>query len=1011
MKKEAVNQEFTEEMGMEQNLLETLLNSMPNPVFYKDRKGIFKGCNGIFEKQILGLPKEGIIGHTLRDLIEKIVFVFSRTFPGEGPGLLAENLENCHRKDLELLEKGASEIKEVDFLCADGITRTFLANRTSYFSPEGEVLGMVCILQDITAIKQAQENTKKSEARYRTIADQTGQLLLEEYVKTGKINWTGAIERITGYTPEEFKNIDRYAFSGLIHPDDRKKVLGKLYQSYESGERFNGEFRLRRKEGTYTHLEGSAVFLKDSEECVFRSLGVLKDISESKLAREELKKSEERFLTVAEYTGQLVFDYDLLSGKNNCVGAIENLTGYSPEEYKAFDIRYWTEHVHPEDREHILGVHKKFLETGEMQRVEYRFKKKDGMYIDVEDQVVGLKDERGKVCRILGTMKDVTERNLALKRLEKSEEKYRLLAEQAGKIVFDINLNTWDVEWTGAVKEMTGYSVEEFSKLSHRSLGELVHPEDREKISINVSLALYRGENFAGEYRFKRKDGKYIYVEHSTVCLYDDTGKPYRALGVLKDITENRLAQGKLKKSEERFRIATEQTMHIVYDYDIDNNINEWLGAIPQLTGYTVEEFQKINISGWSGHIHPDDRTRAVEAHYTALESNSMYHEVYRLRRKDGSYFYAEDSGVFLKNEEGKIHRMVGVIRDITERRLAEEELARSEERYRLIAERTGLLLYHENYAEGRVDVGGAIRGVMGYNSDDAAKFCEEEWIRLVHPDDRKEVEALHGRCKKEGGSFHAEYRMRRKDGTYFYAEDEGVYLVDENGQVCKAVGVIKDITEKKEAKEALAKIEEVRKKEIHHRIKNNLQVISSLLSLQADHFEDRKVKEAFMESQDRVISMSLIHEELYKSVDLETLDFIAYLRKLTGELLSSYSLDSSRIKLIMNTEEHIYLGMDCAIPLGMIVNELVTNSLKHAFPEEREGEIRIEFNRTLNSPTSSKSFFTLVVSDNGSGFSEKIDFENSDTLGFQLVNALVKQIEGEVEVKRNHGTEFRIRF
>jgi len=745
---------------MEQNLLETLLNSMLNPVFYKDRKGVFKGCNEIFQKQILGLAGEEIIGHSLPDIIGKILSVFSRAYPEEDLNILKEYMESCHRKDMELLDKGASEIKEVDFFCADGIKRTFLANRTSYFSPEGEVLGMVCVLQDITAIKQAQENAKKSEARYRMITEQTGQLLFEECVKTGKINWKGAIEGITGYTPEEFKNIDISAFSELIHPDDREKVLGKLYQSYESGERFNGEFRFRRKDGTYTYLEGSAAFLKDSNECVFRSLGVLKDISESKLAREELKKSEERFLTVAEYTGQLVFDYDLLSGKNNCAGAIENLTGYSPEEYQAFDIRYWAEHVHPEDREYILGVHKKFLESGEMQQAEYRFKKKDGTYIDVEDQVVGLKDEKGRVWRILGTMKDVTERNLAL-----------------------------------------------------------------------------------------------------------------------------------------------------------------------------------------------------------------------------------------------------------TERKLAEEELARSEERYRLIAERTGLLLYHENYAEGRVDVGGAIRGVMGYNSDDAAKFCEEEWIRLVHPDDREEVGALHERCKEEGGSFHAEYRMRRKDGTYFCAEDEGVYLLDENGRVCKAVGVIKDVTEKKKAEEALAKIEEVRKKEIHHRIKNNLQVISSLLSLQADHFEDRKVKEAFMESQDRVISMSLIHEELYKSVDLETLDFIAYLRKLTGELLSSYSLDSSLIRLIMDTEEHIYLGMDCAIPLGMIINELVTNSLKHAFPEEREGEIRIEFNRTQNSSTSSQPLFTLVVSDNGSGFSEKVDFENSDTLGFQLVNALVKQIEGEVELKRNHGTEFRINF
>ena len=208
----------------------------------------------------------------------------------------------------------------------------------------------------------------------------------------------------------------------------------------------------------------------------------------------------------------------------------------------------------------------------------------------------------------------------------------------------------------------------------------------------------------------------------------------------------------------------------------------------------------------------------------------------------------------------------------------------------------------------------------------------------------------------------------------------------------------------------SLAKAEDARKKEIHHRIKNNLQVISSLLDLQADKFNDTKVVEAFRESQNRVISMALIHEELYKEEGTDTLNFSYYLKTLAENLFQTYRVSSNNIHLSMDLEENVLFNMDIAVPLGIIVNELVSNSLKHAFIGRDKGEIQIKLHREEGEDYKSASFI-LTISDDGVGIPENLDIENLESLGMQLVISLVDQLDGEFELKGNNGTEFTMRF
>lgn len=211
---------------------------------------------------------------------------------------------------------------------------------------------------------------------------------------------------------------------------------------------------------------------------------------------------------------------------------------------------------------------------------------------------------------------------------------------------------------------------------------------------------------------------------------------------------------------------------------------------------------------------------------------------------------------------------------------------------------------------------------------------------------------------------------------------------------------------ERKHAEEKLKKAlkeKELLIKEIHHRVKNNLMMISGLLNLQSQYIHDQDDLQLFRESQFRANSMALIHERLYKSEDLKSIDFDIYIRKLVVDLFRTYVVNSDLLKLNIDVDD-IMLDIDSAIPLGLIVNELLSNSLKHAFPDGREGEIHISFHFKDNR-------FFLVISDNGIGFPEDLDYRNTSTLGLRIVNLLTDQIGGEIELNRDGGTEFRISF
>jgi two-component sensor histidine kinase len=202
----------------------------------------------------------------------------------------------------------------------------------------------------------------------------------------------------------------------------------------------------------------------------------------------------------------------------------------------------------------------------------------------------------------------------------------------------------------------------------------------------------------------------------------------------------------------------------------------------------------------------------------------------------------------------------------------------------------------------------------------------------------------------------------------------------------------------------ALLRQKEVLLREVHHRIKNNLQIISSLLNLQASYIQDSRIREMFMDIQNRIMSMALIHETLYQSSDLGMVNFDVYVRTLADEIFRSYSVLEDRIALQIRADD-VMLDTSQAIPCGLILTELLSNCLKHAFPSDRRGEIHIELR------LDAEQRVTMSVRDTGIGFPADVDFRRSETLGLQLVYTLTEQLGGTLELESNGGTTFKLTF
>jgi PAS domain S-box-containing protein len=464
--------------------------------------------------------------------------------------------------------------------------------------------------------------------------------------------------------------------------------------------------------------------------------------------------------------------------------------------------------------------------------------------------------------------------------------------------------------------------------------------------------------------------------------------------------TDRRRMGEELRRSEEKYRTLVESTSDAILMLDLERRIVSSNQGFFSLFGLDT-----LDAAGLSTRvIHPDEASwrRFGEEAYGVVEREGTFRAEWDLMRANGTEFPAETVTSAIRRSDGTMTGYVAIIRDIAERRKVMEALQESEKRYRTLVDRTpDPILVHEF---GSILFANAAAARL-FGVDKPEALLGRDAMDFVPPDARRFVERRL-QTLDEGATDlpFVEQRCLRVDGGEVYVEASPVSILFYGRPA--VLTIFRDITERKQAQERiLASLEEkeVLLKEIHHRVKNNLQIVSSLLYLQSRKTEDDTVLQVLRESQNRIKSMALIHEKLYHSHDFTQIDFADYIRSLVGHLMHTYrTVGGVSLKVDVG---QVSFGLDKAIPLGLIINELVSNALKYAFPRDKRGEITVSLREEAGRED------TLIVHDNGVGFPEDIDFEHSPSLGLQLVCTLAKQVDGVIRLDRDGGTTFTVRL
>ena len=361
-----------------------------------------------------------------------------------------------------------------------------------------------------------------------------------------------------------------------------------------------------------------------------------------------------------------------------------------------------------------------------------------------------------------------------------------------------------------------------------------------------------------------------------------------------------------------------------------------------------------------------------------------------------------------LKDWRGGLVSRAVVLRDITEHKRAEELLHESEEKFRTIFENASDEIIYLDRNGTILDVNRKVEDIFGYTREELIGRNFVEFTFFGEEDTAKMADKFRGLINGNITLSEPliELELRHRNGSTIFVE-VSTRIISTDHRTEGILGILRDVTERKRSEEkikASLKEKEVLLREIHHRVKNNMQVVSSLLNLQSLYMKDTSYAEMLRESQNRIRTMSLIHENLYQSEDLSNINFSEYICTLVYGLAHSYREGTQQVDLTFDID-NVNLGVDAAIPCGLIINELVTNSLKHAFPHGKRGEIAVSCHSTGGA-------LEFTVRDNGVGIPEGVDFKNSGSLGLHLVTILAEdQLNGRITLSRKRGTEFCITF
>ena len=541
----------------------------------------------------------------------------------------------------------------------------------------------------------------------------------------------------------------------------------------------------------------------------------------------------------------------------------------------------------------------------------------------------------------------------------------------------------WDTAlgWPDAEQLRQGRGLQSGSAISSREEQQLLHSLNISSflcLPILTSQGVFWGALSLGS---ARRTSAWGFVEIEALRS---------ATRVLGAVVHDRETSAALRVSEERFRSVVTSLKEVVFRTD---TVGLWTFLNPawqETTGFSVEESLG---RPFFDYVHPDDRERNNQLFRPLIERKKEYcrHEV-RYLTKDGGYRWIEVFARLTLDARNQITGTAGTLNDITERKQAEQTLQK--QRVAIEAAIDGVALLDD---EGHFTYLNQTHVEMfGYRRPD--ELLGQSWRMLYSDQAVADFEQAAFPELIKTGKWRGTVTASRHDGSTF-AEEVSLTQIEGGGLVC----VCRDITDRIEAEKIILnslKEKEVMLKEIHHRVKNNMQIVSSLLNLQLEHLHDDTARMMFIESQNRIASMALVHEKLYQSSDLARIDFTDYLNDLIENLVSMLGSTARNITFQLKSAE-VRLGIDTAIPCGLLINELVSNAYKHGFPNGGPGKVGLSFDRQPD------GLLRLEVADTGRGIPAGVDLRQTKSLGMQLVHTLVRQLHGTIELHRENGTTF----
>ena len=707
------------------------------------------------------------------------------------------------------------------------------------------------------------------------------------------------------------------------------------------------------------------------------------------------------FEVIASTISDVILVADLDGAVRYISPGCERLTSYTQEELIVLlaSGASRAQFIHPGDRTHVRGfLHD--LEKGKKGTLVYRFMRKDGRLLWLESSV-DISPNAGDLAigEVVVVSRDITARKSA------EEAAGTLDSGPAAMIMVGTDalislVNTQTDKLFGYEQgELIGQSPDVLVPERFRPLHAQHRSGFREAPSVR---AMGAGRELFGLH----KDGSEIPLEISLDPISTPDG--LLVLVSLIDVnTRRRAAMGK-----QLLQTLVEGARDYgIFMLDPNGYVLTWNEGAARIKGYAAGEIIGQHFSRFytpediaSGHPATELRIARAEGKFEE--------EGWRVRR-DGSRFFASVLITALRNKDGSLLGFSKLTRDITERRKAEDLLRKSEKDLRELADAMPQIVWTAR-------------------SSGEIEFCNQQWWEfagapkddpqpehvapVLHPDDVEAYLRARENAMADGVPFELQCRFRnRNTGEYRWHLGRALPLHGESGKIEKWIETFTDIDDHKRLSEELEhRVEErtvaLRKalgetttllKEVHHRVKNNLQVICSLLSMQIACAKGDEFARPLNDAHSRVLAMSLIHEQIYQSDSLADLDFGDYIALLSERLFSTYCVEPARIRLNL-TVEPVLLTMHQAIPCGLILNELISNSLKHAFSGGREGAISITLKKLDDHRVE------LAVADDGIGFPADFRWENSSSLGLQVVRTLIKQLRGDLTVSGDAGASFR---